>query len=36
MRFTEKSIKVEPKWVGWVAATMTLDACLLLRGALDG
>jgi hypothetical protein len=34
MRFTEKSIKVEPKWVRWVAATMTLEVCLLLPAAL--
>jgi hypothetical protein len=30
-----KSIKVVgPKWVQWVAASMTLEACLLLRAAL--
>jgi hypothetical protein len=30
-----KSIKVvDPKWVLWVAASMTLEACLLLRAAL--
>jgi hypothetical protein len=31
-----KSIKVVgPNWVRWVAASMTLEACLLLRAALD-
>jgi hypothetical protein len=30
-----KSIKVAgSQWVGWVAASMTLEACLLLRAAL--
>jgi hypothetical protein len=30
-----KSIKVvAPQWVRWVAASMTLEACLLLRAAL--
>jgi hypothetical protein len=36
MPFAEKSIKVEPKWVRWDAATMTLEAYLLLRAGLGG